>query len=314
VPPIVREVLGSPGRALDPADRTLMESRFGHDFSRVQVHTDARAAESARSINATAYAFGQSIVFGAGQYRPHSPSGRYVLAHELTHLVQQGPGSLSSTPASDDLILGDPSDRFEQEADRVAAEVSRPSGEPSRIAPAHLRAVVGSERGDPDRYSTALQDFRREQDNGTLERYRSRLGEPNHRLAVTQASPLQQVRRFTRAPKESREDLETAPVTDEFVTDICTFFYPDLPAPTRINEPLRNLASAMLWEAIRASRAMDLVPRPTGAPPGVSWLARQAVQAAWRRGRDEGIYEAVRVTVAARFRSEYELAKEGIGF
>jgi len=314
VPPIVREVLGSSGRALDQTDRTIMESRFGHDFSQVRIHTDARAAESAQAIDATAYAFGRSIVFDAGQYRPRSPAGQYVLAHELTHLVQQGPGSLSSSPASDDLALGHTSDRFEREADRVAAEMTRPSGEPPQLAPAHAGAGVGSEGGDPDWYKTALQDFRREHDDGTLERYRSRLGEPNDRPAVTQTSPLQQVRRFTRAPKESREDLETTPVTDEFVTDICTFFYPDLPAPSTINEPLRNLASAMLWEAIRASRAMDLVPRPTGSPPGISWLARQAVQAAWRRGRDEGIYEAVRVTVAARFRSEYELAKEGIGF
>jgi hypothetical protein len=192
--------------------------------------------------------------------------------------------------------------------------MAQPSGESSSLAPAHVRAVVESERGDPEQYKTALQDFRREHDNDTLEHYRSRLGETTEGAAVAQTSPLQQVRRFTRAPKESREELGTAPVTDEFVIDICTFFYPDLPAPTRVDDSLRNLASEMLWEAIKASRAMDLVPRPTGSPPGIFWLARQAVQAAWRRGKDEGIYEAVRVTVAVRFRSEYELTKEGLGF
>lgn len=91
-PPIVNEVLHSSGQPLDPSTRAFMEPRFGHDFSRVRVHTDARAAESARAVNALAYSVGRDVVFGLGHYRPASIEGRKLLAHELTHVLQQGSG------------------------------------------------------------------------------------------------------------------------------------------------------------------------------------------------------------------------------
>ena len=89
VPPIVHEVLRSPGQPLDTTTRAFMEPRFGYDFSRVRVHTDAHAADSARSINAFAYTIGGDIVFGTRQYNPETSAGRQLLAHELTHVVQQ---------------------------------------------------------------------------------------------------------------------------------------------------------------------------------------------------------------------------------
>jgi Domain of unknown function (DUF4157) len=89
VSPIVREVLNYPGQPLDPETRTFMKSRFGYDFSNVRVHADSEAAESAKAINASAYTIGQDIVFGTGQYAPHSTEGRKLLAHELTHTLQQ---------------------------------------------------------------------------------------------------------------------------------------------------------------------------------------------------------------------------------
>jgi len=88
VPPIVHEVLRSPGHPLDPATRAFMEPRFGHDFSRVRVHADARAAESARSVNALAYTVGRDLVFASNLYAPQT-DGRRLLAHELVHVVQQ---------------------------------------------------------------------------------------------------------------------------------------------------------------------------------------------------------------------------------
>jgi uncharacterized protein DUF4157 len=97
-PPIVHEVLRSPGQPLDPATHVFMEQRFGHDFSRVRVHSDADAEQSARNVNAKAYTVGQDIVFASGQYAPHTTDGRKLLAHELTHVVQQGNGT--SLPAS----------------------------------------------------------------------------------------------------------------------------------------------------------------------------------------------------------------------
>jgi hypothetical protein len=89
VPQSVRDVVNSPGRPLDSATRSLMESRFGHDFSGVRVHTDARAAESSEAVNAHAYTLGRHITFGAGRYAPETAEGRRLLGHELTHVVQQ---------------------------------------------------------------------------------------------------------------------------------------------------------------------------------------------------------------------------------
>ena len=90
VTPMVHEVLGSPGKPLDPATRAFFEPRFGYDFSQVRVHTDPKAAESAHSINARAYTAGRNIVFHRGQYAPQMLEGQRLLAHELTHVVQQG--------------------------------------------------------------------------------------------------------------------------------------------------------------------------------------------------------------------------------
>jgi hypothetical protein len=88
-PPIVHDVLRSPGRQLDPKTRSFMESRFGHDFSHVRVHADAQASESARAVGARAYTVGRDVVFGSGEYAPATRGGQQLLAHELTHVVQR---------------------------------------------------------------------------------------------------------------------------------------------------------------------------------------------------------------------------------
>ena len=93
-PPIVHDVLNSPGRPLDAATRSFMEPRFGADFSNVRVHTGGKAAESAQAVNALAYTVGNSIVFNSGQFAPTSAAGQKVLAHELTHVAQQGHAAL----------------------------------------------------------------------------------------------------------------------------------------------------------------------------------------------------------------------------
>lgn len=88
-PPIVHEALQSSGQSLDLTTRDFFEPRFGHDFSGVRVHADAKAAESARAINAVAYTVGRDITFGAGRYTPATVEGSRLLAHELTHVIQQ---------------------------------------------------------------------------------------------------------------------------------------------------------------------------------------------------------------------------------
>ena len=100
-PASVSAALASSARPLNLALRQDMEQRFGHDFSGVRVHTNALAAQSADEVNALAYTVGRNIVFGAGRFAPETGEGRRLLAHELTHVVQQGP-----TPANSDSIAG----------------------------------------------------------------------------------------------------------------------------------------------------------------------------------------------------------------
>lgn len=88
-PSSVHQALSSPGQPLDRSARAFMEPRFGHDFSQVRVHTDAQAIDSAESVHALAYTVGNHIVFGAGQYAPSNAAGQRLLAHELSHVVQQ---------------------------------------------------------------------------------------------------------------------------------------------------------------------------------------------------------------------------------
>jgi len=106
-PVSVDQALASAGRPLEPVLRQDMEQRFGHDFSQVRVHSGAAAEQSAREVSANAYTVGHNIVFGAGQFAPGAHEGRRLLAHELTHVVQQADGagmsssSLQRQPAPD---------------------------------------------------------------------------------------------------------------------------------------------------------------------------------------------------------------------
>jgi len=88
-PPIVHEVLRTPGQPLDAQARSFFEPRFGLDLSEVRVHTDQRAAQSARAVDALAYTVGNNLVFDSGRYDPGSREGQRLLAHELAHSVQQ---------------------------------------------------------------------------------------------------------------------------------------------------------------------------------------------------------------------------------
>ncbi|GAB3740745.1 DUF4157 domain-containing protein [Amycolatopsis oliviviridis] len=113
----VHDVVGSGGGApLDSSTRADMEGRFGHDFGDVRVHTDGAAHDSAKSVNAQAYTVGSNIVFQRDKYDPGSDSGKHMLAHELTHVVQQRSGPVDGTEAGGGVKVSDPSDRFEREA------------------------------------------------------------------------------------------------------------------------------------------------------------------------------------------------------
>ena len=88
-PASVHRALSTPGQSLEPTLRGDMDARFGHDFSRVRVHTDSAADMSARAVAATAYTVGQDIAFAAGHFAPSTPGGLHLIAHELAHTIQQ---------------------------------------------------------------------------------------------------------------------------------------------------------------------------------------------------------------------------------
>jgi len=92
-PPIVHEVLRSPGQPLDPATLAFFEPRFGCDFSGVRVHSDNKASDSTRAVNAVGYTVGSDIVLDSRRYAAQTTAGRRLLAHELTHILQQSSGS-----------------------------------------------------------------------------------------------------------------------------------------------------------------------------------------------------------------------------
>ncbi|WP_158852236.1 eCIS core domain-containing protein [Saccharothrix deserti] len=128
----VHDVVRSGGTPLDPGVREDMESRFGQDFGDVRVHTDGAAHESAKSVNAQAYTVGSNIVFQRDKYDPTSDSGKHMLAHELTHVVQQRNGPVDGTDAGGGVRVSDPSDRFEREAGSNADRImSAPAPAPA---------------------------------------------------------------------------------------------------------------------------------------------------------------------------------------
>lgn len=100
-----------------------MESRLGHDLAAVRVHHGPSANRAARALGARAFTVGSDIVFAGGQYTPATHSGRQTLAHELSHVIQQGRGAVDGQPIDGGLTVSDPSDRFERAAERTASDV-----------------------------------------------------------------------------------------------------------------------------------------------------------------------------------------------
>ena len=137
-PPAVRAGISSGGQSLDTRTQREMSARFGHDFSNVRVHTDSRAGDSAASMGANAYAAGSDIVFGEGKYAPGSSDGERLIAHELTHVVQQalgGPGDPHRASAR--------ADASEREADALADQAV--AGRPVQVQAAPQASLARDE-------------------------------------------------------------------------------------------------------------------------------------------------------------------------
>ena len=128
-PSLVRQVVESPGHPLDAATRSVMEPRLGHDFSRVRVHTDGKAADSADAVGANAYTVGNNLVFANQQYSPATRAGKRLLTHELSHVVQQRTAASSGSQPAGRIAISNPSDHSERVAEQVAEGATRDSNE-----------------------------------------------------------------------------------------------------------------------------------------------------------------------------------------
>lgn len=145
----VRDTLTSSGQPLDTSTRAFMEPRFGHDFSRVRIHTDEWAATSAHVVSALAYTVGNDVVFAQGQYNPGTLAGKRLLAHELTHVVQQKAGGARDVQMSDALSISDSSDSMEQVANETARRIVGDSSQPLYHKPLPLIAAGTAHTGHP---------------------------------------------------------------------------------------------------------------------------------------------------------------------
>jgi hypothetical protein len=157
--PVPEVLKAKRGRTLEGGVRAFMESRLGQDFGDVRVHTDALASSSARSVDAHAYTVGTDVVFRGDRYTPHTAAGKRMLAHELVHVMQQRAGPVDGSPGPGGIAVSDPSDRFEQEADRVARQVMEAGPEPDS-----LTGTAGGEASAGARVPAAQRKKRKKED------------------------------------------------------------------------------------------------------------------------------------------------------
>lgn len=175
----VKQVVGSGGGSpLDNDMRGFMESRLGHDFSDVRLHTGPEATESARAVQANAYTVGNDVVFRSDQWSPNTDSGRRMLAHELTHVIQQKAGPVDGTPAAGGIKVSDPSDRFERQADEVADQVMRSEApavqrqegleeEEEQLQTSAVQRQEAAEAEEEELQASAVQRQEEEEEEGT---------------------------------------------------------------------------------------------------------------------------------------------------
>jgi len=219
VPANVSEVLRSPGQPLDAATRHLLERRLGHDFSAVCVHHDTRAAQAARSLVADAFTSGRQIVFGAGKYQPGTDAGLGLLAHELTHVIQQSRASDGSSHSASPVAA-------EHEAVRAGGEVRQGRSVAANLTGRFgLQRQVRSRKEIEDRlsevhrelYQNTITTLSEEKRLALLEEYTALEAELEH-LPVKQAA-----RELTRAEKRLarvEQTLNTSSSTVERETQL----------------------------------------------------------------------------------------------
>jgi hypothetical protein len=143
------------GQSLEGSVQNQLGAAMDHDFSKVRVHTSPGADALNREMGAKAFTTGRDIYFREGAYDPHSTSGRELIAHELTHVVQQSSGAVPST--SGKMTVNDPDDEFEKEADAVAKAVTNPNVE-AQLAQADVQRQAGPEEEEDVIYRQEIEE------------------------------------------------------------------------------------------------------------------------------------------------------------
>jgi hypothetical protein len=189
------------GQGLDDAARRDLEPAFGEDFSDVRVHTDSKADSLNRAVSAEAFTTGRDIFFRHGSYNPGSADGQKLLAHELTHVVQQ-----RNAPPAQDLTVSDPSDESELQAGHVADSVSGGGGEA-----AVARQEVPEDEEEAVQTSAIERADTLEEEEEVMTSPLQREGEMLEEEEM-QMSPLQ---REVDMPEEEEEELQTSRVQRE---------------------------------------------------------------------------------------------------
>jgi hypothetical protein len=203
----VKDLLSSSsGQPLDRPTQALMQSRLGHDFSDVRVHADGQATESAKSVNAHAYTVGTDVVFQADKYSPSTESGQKMLAHELTHVVQQKAGPVDGTPAPGGISVSHPSDPFEQAAERNAEQAM--SSNAPMAAPAMATQATSLQREGDDEEEVQALAIQRESAGEDEELQQSAI----QREAAGEEEELQQSAIQREAAGEEEEEVQASAV------------------------------------------------------------------------------------------------------
>ncbi len=207
-PPIVGSVLSSSGSKMEKSTRTDMEGRFGSDFSNVRIHKDNKAADSSKAISAKAYTFGNHIVFNSGQYSPNTKAGKKLLAHELTHVVQQG-GGVKRAPESTPSTLPEPSSTVQNNSSATTPPVpaSPPinSGNNTSNSPGPPSGNNASSGSSPLAEASGG-SFEGESEAVIIEPIMS---EPPSELSAEEQGRINQVRSRTGSNAEATTDLPT---------------------------------------------------------------------------------------------------------
>jgi hypothetical protein len=278
------------GSSLNNKTRGKMEQSFGADFSDVKIHTDNAAVQMNKELGAQAFTSGNDIYFNKGKYDPGSQNGNKLLAHELTHTVQQSLNKGSSGKYSAvQCALTDEYSIIRSNLSYGIFDWVIRDAEAEEV----LDILIGLSDQD------IIDTYYRLEADGIWNRFIANVPVNRQSDVVALTGRINNLTTITALTTSDHD----------FIRDVCEFFFPGNP-PSCVNNEVANIALRMVVEAKSScSRLMDLIPRPP-SNPSLFWLLRQVAGPIWRSIRRNGrIYVACRNTVARNFRSAYEVAQ-----